>query len=90
MINELKEKFPNYINVTGELSNRGLKNKIVVKFKKLPDEIPNLDSKKDFPSWRRLAMVLIKNDYVCKSLSFQATKDLVTREGKLLEKYKNL
>lgn len=78
------------INVTGEYSNRGLKNKIVVKFRKLPDEIPKLDSKKDFPSWRRLALCLIKNDYVCKTLSFQATKDLVTREGKLIEKYKSL
>lgn len=90
MITELKEKFSDYIEITGEISNRGSKDKVVVKFKKLPDEIPKLDSKKDFPSWRRLAMVLIKNDYVCKSLSFQATKDLVTREGKLMEKYRNL
>lgn len=90
MIAELKEKFSSYINVTGEYSNRGLKNKIVVKFRKLPDEIPKLDSKKDFPSWRRLALCLIKNDYVCKTLSFQATKDLVTREGRLIEKYKSL
>lgn len=90
MIEILKKDFSEYVTVTDEISNRGAKNKIIVKFKKLPDEIPNLDVKKDFPSWKRLAMVLIKNDYVCKSLSFQATKDLVTREGKLIERYKNL
>lgn len=90
MIEILKKDFSEYVIVTNEISNRGLKNKIIVKFKKLPDEIPSLDVKKDFPSWKRLAMVLIKNDYVCKTLSFQATKDLVTREGKLIERYKNL
>lgn len=90
MLEKLEKEYSNFIECTGEISTRGSKDKIIVKFKKLPDEMPGLDTKKDFPSWKRLSMVIIKNDYVCKSLSFAPTKDLVTRQGQLLEKYKNL
>jgi len=36
----------------------------------IPDEDPR-DKKKECPSWRRIAKVLVKGDYLCKNLTFQ-------------------
>ncbi len=42
----------------------------------IPDttDDPKLESKKQAPSWRRLAMAILKNDFNCKSLSIAAVK----------------
>ncbi len=40
----------------------------------LPDEQPNDTGNRDIPSWKRICKALLKNDYWCKSLSFQPTK----------------
>jgi predicted phosphoadenosine phosphosulfate sulfurtransferase len=41
----------------------------------IPDEAPrHLEAKKKAPSWRRLAMCILKNDFWCKSISFAMTK----------------
>jgi predicted phosphoadenosine phosphosulfate sulfurtransferase len=41
----------------------------------IPDEAdPKLEAAKKVPSWRRVAKVLVKNDYWCKGLSFSMTK----------------
>ena len=62
----------------------------MVKFRRIVDEIPELDSKKDLLTWRRMALCIIKNDYICKSLSFGVTRDLTLRQQELMEKYRNL
>lgn len=89
-IEVIKEKYNDYAYDTGMLSNRGSKDKNVVKFKKIADEMEGLDTKDDFLTWKIMAMCIIKNDYLCRSLSFQATKDLTFRQKKIMEKYKNL
>ena len=61
-----------------------------MKFRKIVDEIPELDSRKDLLTWRRMALCIIKNDFVCKSLSFSVTRDLTLRQQELMEKYRNL
>lgn len=47
-----------------------------------------LEAKKKIPSWYRLAKCILKNDYLCKSLSFNQTKNQFEKYGKLYEKYK--
>jgi len=56
---------------------------------KIYDEHEN-DTKKEEPSWRRIAKVLIKGDYLCKNLTFSANKEEYEKLQNLMEKYKNL
>lgn len=56
-----------------------------------PDDIPDeeekhLESNRAAPSWRRIARALLKNDYWCKSLSFNQTKsDLYEKYMKVMK-----
>jgi predicted phosphoadenosine phosphosulfate sulfurtransferase len=86
----LENKYAKYIINTHKYSNRGTRNKEVIKFKRIVDELPGLDNKHDYLTWRRMAMCIIKNDIICYSLSFSITKALTLRQKKLEEKYKNL
>jgi len=45
---------------------------------------PRLESKKSVPSWRRVVKAILKNDYVCKSLSFGLTKADKKRQFEML------
>lgn len=73
------------------MTNRGRKNKRLVKYKAIPDALDNdLESNKEAPSWRRMAICILKNDHLCKGLSFTQTKTQVERMQMLIAKYKNL
>lgn len=89
-IAELETNYSDAIINTHSFSKRGKGDKEVVKFKKIIDEAEGVDNKDDILTWKRMAMAIIKNDYVCKSLSFSITKELTIRQKKLIEKYKNL
>lgn len=72
-------------------ATRGKKDKNIVRYKKIPDYLnSNLESNKNAPTWRRMAACILKNDHLCKTLSFTQTKNQVERMKVLLEKYKNL
>jgi predicted phosphoadenosine phosphosulfate sulfurtransferase len=86
----LGNKYAKYIINTHKYSNRGTRNKEVIKFKRIVDELPGLDNRHDYLTWRRMAMCIIKNDIICYGLSFSVTKDLTLRQKKLEEKYKSL
>jgi len=45
------------------------------------------EAKKEIPSWRRLAEVIIKNDKICKRLSFAGTKGQFNKYKELKEIY---
>lgn len=47
-------------------------------------------TRKLIPSWERLALCILKNDYWCHSLTFGATKRIFERQQELKEKYKLL
>lgn len=81
---------PNMIINTKKFSNRGTKDKYVVKFKYIPDVLPGLDNKTDFLSWKRMCMAILKNDIACTSLSFALTKRQVLRQQELILKYKKM
>ncbi|MDR1811545.1 MAG: DUF3440 domain-containing protein [Candidatus Fibromonas sp.] len=74
---------------SGKLSTRGNKNLPLVIYKKIPDKLPAwAESKRLGPSWRRMAICILKNDQLCRSLSFGQTKSQREHMQMLLEKYK--
>ena len=86
----MEETCPDAIINTHQFSNRGKGDKEVVKFTKVVDEIPGVDTKDDVLTWKRMCMCIIKNDFTCKSLSFGMTKDLTVRQKAIMDKYKNI
>lgn len=89
-ISVLEGKYSDSIINTHKFNNRGKKDKEVILFRDIVDEIPELDGKCDVLTWKRMAMCIIKNDYLCRRLSFSVTKDLTKRQTELIEKYKTL
>lgn len=88
---EAFDKLPDSAVVTDQITNRGHKNKKIVKYKRIEDHIDgDIESKRYAPTWRRMAMAILKNDHLCKSLSFTQTKNQVERQKKLMEKYKKI
>lgn len=61
----------------------------VVKFRNYPDFI---DSKyfSQLPSYKRMCICIMKNDYYCKYMGFAPTKSAVEKRRATLERYKNL
>ena len=84
-IHDLESTMPNNIINTGSYSNRGIGDKIVIKFNCIPDETPN-----DNKSWKRMCMAILKNDITCQSLSFSITKNQIVRQNELISKYKSI
>lgn len=78
------------IERTHTLSTRGNKDKEVVRFKSVVDTIPELDSKMDVLTWKRMAMCIIKNDYFCKSLGFGLSAGQMKKRNEAIKKYQNL
>lgn len=87
-ITEIESTEPGSIHNTHQFSKRGNGDKEVVKFNRIVDELPGIDTKQDMCTWKRMAMCIIKNDFICKGLSFSITKDLTVRQQALKEKYK--
>lgn len=75
----------------GGLSTRGHAGGQLITFTRIPDSIPSrFEVKKIAPTWRRMAMCILKNDHLCKSLSFSQTKKQRARMRLLLEKYSQI
>ena len=55
-----------------------------------PDDTDDIKSSIDIPSWKRMAVCILKNDHLCKYMGFAQTREQTRREKELLEKYKNL
>ncbi len=86
----LEEKYPEHIINTHKTNNRGKRDKEVIKFVDIVDEIAELDTKSELLTWKRMAMCIIKNDYLCTRLNFSVTKDLTARQQQLVDKYRTL
>jgi predicted phosphoadenosine phosphosulfate sulfurtransferase len=86
----LSELAPDSFVNTRETSNRGKGDKEVIRATSIPDELPGLDNKPDFFSWKRLCMAILKNDITCASLSFSITKRQVLKQNELLKKYSEM
>lgn len=89
-ISILEDKYRNSIINTHRFNNRGKRDKEVILFKDIVDEIPELDGRCELLTWKRMAMCIIKNDYLCRGLNFSITKDLTSRQTELVNKYKTI
>lgn len=74
---------------TQQFSVRGKGDKHVVRFKRILDELPGLDTKADFPTWKRMCMTILKNDITCKSLHFGLTKYELDKRAATIRKYQS-
>lgn len=54
----------------------------------IPDDTDCITTTKDLPSWKRMCMCILKNDYTCKSMGFAPTKQQQQNIEKLKEKYR--
>lgn len=86
----LEAKYGDTIINTRSYGTRGAKDKYLVKFREPLDELPELEGKDDFCTWRRMAMCIIKNDFVCKGLSFSITKEMKAKRDAVLAKFRSL
>lgn len=76
---------------TGRTTTRGHKDKECIIYKRIPDYIDGkAESDKLAPTWRRMAICILKNDHLCKTLSFTQTKDQQKKISDMLEKYRSL
>lgn len=73
--------------LTDNISTRGHKDKYLVRFRSIPDTITN-DNKTDLLSWKRMCMAILKNDVICKTLSFSLNKDQLKIKQTTLSKFK--
>ena len=72
----------------GKGNMRSPKDQVV--FLGTPDDTDDIKSTIDIPSWKRMAICILKNDHLCKYMGFAQTKKQTERERELIEKYKNL
>lgn len=86
IINDLKkENIP--FKKEGKISK--ISQKEVVKFEEYPDSADVTEFAK-VPSYKRMCITILKNDFVCKYMGFAATKTENEKRKAALEKYKEL
>lgn len=54
----------------------------------IPDDTDNIYTTKDLPSWKRMCMCILRNDYTCKSMGFAPTKAQQQHINDIKAKYK--
>ena len=87
-ISELKaENAP--ATYTGETTKRSKSGKEVVRFDDYMDDT-TVTNFKSIPTYKRLCVCIIKNDYCCKYMGFTQTKAETEKRKKAIEKYKNI
>lgn len=89
--NNLENKLPEGAKILEKISTRGKKDKKLLVYTKINDCLDvKIESAKLAPTWRRMAICILKNDHLCKTISFTQTKQQQERIKELLKKYKNL
>lgn len=66
------------------------KGREAIRFLGTPDDTDDVKSTIDIPSWKRMAICILKNDHLCKYMGFAQTKKQIQRQKELIEKYKKL
>lgn len=59
-------------------------------FRGTPDHTDDITTTKEAPSWKRMAVAILKNDHMCKSMGFGLTKNQYAARKKALSKYENI
>ncbi len=76
------------IRHNGKSNYKSTKEKII--FLGTPDHTDDIKSTLDIPSWKRMAVCILKNDHLCKYMGFSQTQKQNIRQQELMEKYKKL
>ncbi len=61
-----------------------------IRFLGTPDDTDDIKSTIDIPSWKRMAICILKNDHLCKYMGFSQTKKQAERQKELMQKYRKL
>lgn len=56
----------------------------------IPDDTDAITSTNDLPSWKRMCMCILRNDYTCKTMGFAPTKEQQARINAIKSKYKSV
>lgn len=56
----------------------------------IPDDTDEIMSTHDLPSWKRMCLCILKNDYTCKTMGFAPTKAQQERINQIKMKYKSI
>ena len=73
------------------VSNYTLKKKSRIIFtEKIPDDIDDIRSTKDIPSWKRMCYCILKNDHNCRFMGFGLTREQQKRVDIIRSKYKSV
>ena len=74
---------------TGKTNKRSKYGKEVVRFKDYMDDTTVSDFKR-IPTYKRMCICIIKNDYYCKYMGFAQTKNELAKRKRAIEMYKKL
>jgi len=55
-----------------------------------PDDTDDVTSTRDIPSWKRMCMCILKNDYYCRTMGFGQTKIQAAKIRAIKDKYKSM
>lgn len=74
---------------TGKISNRGRRDKEIVKFDDYLDDT-TIDNFKRIPTYKRMCICIMKNDHTCKYMGFAQTKTETQLRLSAEKKYKDV
>ena len=77
----------NGIGKVGKSNNYSAKK--TVKFEEYPDDL-DVTNFREVPTYKRMCICILKNDYYCKYMGFAQTKDEISKRKKAMEKYQNI
>lgn len=88
VINEAKEKgYKFHLNGSSPYSKNRAKQRVIIDGA-IPDDTDNLEATKDLPSWKRMCMCILKNDYTCRTMGFAPTKNQQDHINAIKDKYR--
>lgn len=85
-IKELKDNNYDFID-KGNTSK--ISTKKVIVFEEYPDDL-DVTNFKEVPTYKRMCVCIIKNDYYCKYMGFAQTKEEIEKRRRAVRKYENL
>lgn len=75
--------------LTGKTNNRGSKSKQVIVFEDYLDDT-NVTDFKSVPTYKRMCICIMKNDFTCKYMGFTQTKNEIKKRKDAVKKYENI
>lgn len=76
------------VSINGRSNYKSKKDR--VRFLGTPDDTDDIKSSTGIPSWKRMAVCILKNDHLCKHMGFSESKKQKSRQAELMDKYRKL